>query len=68
MTTETMTTRSGSATNGRYPRTIENGDGEVLTFLGVRTDAHGRQVLEIEAQVQRAAVRRCMLTTSRKRA
>jgi quercetin dioxygenase-like cupin family protein len=40
------------AANGRYPRTIENGDGEVLTFLGVRRDADGREVLEVENRVQ----------------
>ena len=52
MNTQTMTTTSTTATNGRYPRTIDNGDGELLTFLRVRTDADGRQVLEVENQVQ----------------
>ena len=35
-----------------YPRTIENGAGERLTFLGLRTDPDGRQVLDVENQVQ----------------
>jgi quercetin dioxygenase-like cupin family protein len=52
MTTETMTTMSASATNGSYPRMIDNGAGELLTFLGVRTDAHGRQLLAVENEVQ----------------
>jgi quercetin dioxygenase-like cupin family protein len=40
------------AANGRYPHTIDNGDGELLTFLGVRTDSDGRELLEVENQVQ----------------
>ena len=32
MNTQTMTTTSTTATSGRYPRTIDNGDGELLTF------------------------------------
>jgi quercetin dioxygenase-like cupin family protein len=52
MNPHTMTTTSTTATNGRYPRTIDNGDGELLTFLGLRTDADGRQVLEVENEVQ----------------
>ena len=47
-----MTTTSTTATHGRYPRMIDNGEGERLTFLGVRTDADARQVLEVENQVQ----------------
>jgi quercetin dioxygenase-like cupin family protein len=52
MDTQTMTTTSTTATHGRYPRMIDNGDGELLTFLGVRTGADGRHVLEVENQVQ----------------
>jgi quercetin dioxygenase-like cupin family protein len=37
---------------GSYPHTIENGGGELLTFLGVRTDADGRELLEVENEVQ----------------
>jgi len=36
----------------RYPHTIDNGDGERLTFLGVRTGPDGRQLLEVENRVQ----------------
>ena len=43
---------NNSATSAHYPHTIENGDGELLTFLGVRDDADGRRVLEIENEVQ----------------
>jgi quercetin dioxygenase-like cupin family protein len=52
MDTQTMTATSTTATDGRYPRMIDNGHGELLTFLGVRTDADGRQALEAENQVQ----------------
>jgi quercetin dioxygenase-like cupin family protein len=52
MDTQTMSTTSTTATHGPYPRTIDNGHGERLTFLGVRIDADGRQVLEVENQVQ----------------
>ena len=41
-----------NATSGHYPRTIDNGEGELLTFLGVRSDAAGREVLEVENRVQ----------------
>jgi quercetin dioxygenase-like cupin family protein len=41
-----------STANGRYPHTIDNGGGELLTFLGVRTDSDGRELLEVENQVQ----------------
>ena len=34
------------------PPTIDNGEGELLTFLGVRYDAGGREVLEVENRVQ----------------
>jgi mannose-6-phosphate isomerase-like protein (cupin superfamily) len=34
-----------------YPRTIENGAGERLTFRGVRTGVDGHQYLDIENQV-----------------
>jgi len=51
--TETRTNRT--VVSGDYPRTIENGAGELLTFLGVRTDPDGRQVLEVENQVQPGA-------------
>lgn len=68
MDTQTMTTTNTTATDARYPRMIDNGEGERLTFLGVRTDADGRQVLEVETRCSRAAVRRCTLTSSRKRA
>ena len=34
-----------------YPRTIENGAGERLTFLGVRTGDEGREYLDIESRV-----------------
>ena len=44
-------TRTSTA-NGRYPHTIDNGGGELLTFLGVRTDSDGRELLEVENQVQ----------------
>jgi quercetin dioxygenase-like cupin family protein len=46
------TTRNTNATSGHYPRTIDNGEGELLTFLGVRRDADGRQLLEVENRVQ----------------
>ena len=52
MDTQPMITTSTTATQGRYPRMIDNGEGELLTFLGVRTDADGREVLEVENQVQ----------------
>jgi len=52
MTTQTMTTTNTTAASGRYPRTIDNGDGERLTFVGVRTNADGCQMLEVENQVQ----------------
>jgi len=52
MDTQTTATTSTTATHGPYPRTIDNGHGELLTFLGVRIDADGRQVLEVENQVQ----------------
>lgn len=45
-------TSNPNAASGHYPRTIDNGDGEILTFLGVRTDAAGRQMLEVENQVR----------------
>jgi quercetin dioxygenase-like cupin family protein len=48
----TITSNTSRVSAARYPRTIENGNGEVLTFLGVRHDADGRQLLEIENQVQ----------------
>ncbi len=32
----------------RYPRVIENGAGERLTFLGLRTGADGRRYLDVE--------------------
>ena len=44
-------TRTSTA-KGRYPHTIDNGGGELLTFLGVRTDSDGRELLEVENQVQ----------------
>jgi len=31
---------------------IDNGGGELVTFLGVRTDSDGRELLEVENQVQ----------------
>src|SRR5437764_5706226 len=46
--TESATTTNASS----YPRAIDNGAGELLTFLGVRHDADGRQLLEVENQVQ----------------
>jgi quercetin dioxygenase-like cupin family protein len=36
---------------GTYPYTIENGAGERLTFLGVRTSGDGRQYLDVENRV-----------------
>ena len=45
-------TTTGTTTTGRYPRMIDNGEGELLTFLGVHADADGRQVLEVENEVQ----------------
>ncbi len=38
-----------------YPRTIENGAGERLTFLGLRAGAEGRQYLDVESRVAPAA-------------
>lgn len=38
-----------------YPRTIENGAGERLTFLGLRAGADGRQYLDVESRVAPAA-------------
>jgi quercetin dioxygenase-like cupin family protein len=52
MNAQAMTASRASATNARYPRTIDNGDGELVTFLGVRTDPAGRELLEIENAVQ----------------
>jgi quercetin dioxygenase-like cupin family protein len=46
------TTTTPNAASGRYPHIIDSGDGELLTFLGVRADAYGRQVLEVENRVQ----------------
>ena len=37
---------------GRYPHTIDNAAGELLTFLGVRTDSDGRELLEVENEVR----------------
>jgi quercetin dioxygenase-like cupin family protein len=48
----TQTTSNANATSANYPRAIDNGDGEVLTFLGVRRDADGRQLLAVENEVQ----------------
>ena len=52
-----QTTTSTNAVSGQrhYPRTIDNGAGELLTFLGVHTEADGREVLEVENQVQPGA-------------
>ena len=33
---------------GRYPRTVENGVGDRLTFVGIRSDGAGRELLEVE--------------------
>jgi quercetin dioxygenase-like cupin family protein len=47
--------RATAGTNGaggHHPRTIDNGDGELVTFLGVRHGADARHVLEIESRVQ----------------
>jgi quercetin dioxygenase-like cupin family protein len=46
------TTINTDVAGGHYPRTIDNGDGELLTFVGVRDDADGRQLLEVENRVQ----------------
>jgi quercetin dioxygenase-like cupin family protein len=46
------TTLKTNAPSGHYPRTIDNGEGELLTFLGVRRDGEGRQLLEVENRVQ----------------
>lgn len=51
MDIQTMTT-TGTTAIVRYPRMIDNGEGEQLTFLGVRTDADGRQMLEVDNEVQ----------------
>jgi quercetin dioxygenase-like cupin family protein len=53
-------TQSATSTNAvsgerHYPRTIDNGAGELLTFLGVHTSPDGREVLEVENQVQPGA-------------
>jgi quercetin dioxygenase-like cupin family protein len=45
-------TTSTNVASRHYPRTIDNGDGELLTFLGVRDDADGRRVIEVESRVQ----------------
>lgn len=50
--TTTQPTTDTNAVGGHYPRTIENGAGERLTFLGVRTEPDGRQVLDVENEVQ----------------
>src|SRR5438477_9399715 len=47
----TITSKT-NATSAHYPRAIDNGAGELLTFLGVRHDADGRQLLEVENRVQ----------------
>jgi quercetin dioxygenase-like cupin family protein len=52
MGTHALNVTDTTATNGHYPRTIDNGDGELLTFLGVRVDAGDRELLEVENQVQ----------------
>jgi quercetin dioxygenase-like cupin family protein len=36
---------------GSYPRTIDNGAGERLTFTGRRTDPDGREYLDIRSEV-----------------
>jgi mannose-6-phosphate isomerase-like protein (cupin superfamily) len=41
-----------NAASRHYPRTIDNGNGELLTFLGVRDGADGRHVIEVENRVQ----------------
>ena len=38
-------------TTAAYPRTVENGDGDRLTFLGVRRDPRGGERLELENRV-----------------
>ena len=40
-----------SGGGGHYPRTVENGVGDQLTFLGLRADGDGRRVLEVENRV-----------------
>lgn len=48
-----LLTESATNTNATsYPRAIDNGAGELLTFLGVRDGADGRQLLEVENRVQ----------------
>lgn len=39
-----------SATAARHPRTVENGVGDRITFLGTREDHDGRQLLEMESR------------------
>ena len=48
----TQPTTNTDAPSGEYPRTIDSGEGESLTFLGVRHDADGRRFLEVENRVQ----------------
>ena len=36
---------------GSYPRTIDNGAGERLTFIGRRTDPDGREYLDVSSEV-----------------
>ena len=58
-----------NAISGHYPRTIDNGAGELLTFLGVRPNARRSSgYSRSKTRCSRAAVRRCTCTTSRKRA
>jgi quercetin dioxygenase-like cupin family protein len=47
-----QSTTDTNAPSGDYPRTIDSGEGERLTFLGVRHDADGRPFLEVENRVQ----------------
>src|SRR6476646_9455596 len=48
-----LRTQSATNTNATsHPRAIDNGAGELLTFLGVRDGADGHQLLEVENRVQ----------------
>ena len=48
-----------------YPRTIDNGAGELLTFSAPRSDERG-ELQEATNTCRRAAARRCTCTISRR--
>ena len=61
------TTRNTNATSGHYPRMIDNGEGELLTFLGVAPMPTAARCSSSKTKCGQAAPPMTP-TTSRKRA